>query len=115
MEMKFHYWDRNSSSYQEVTDLSVLQNTISELSLTIYDGNGVNNGCMTPRIEERLSWTAPSTGNIYSHGEFPDGDWLFGTSASNTAKVANDITVSYKIAGMVLHFTFLPDAPTPCS
>jgi hypothetical protein len=107
IEVKFYYWDRNTAVFKEVSDFSVFDRTVSKLKLAIIDNDGINNGCSGNRIEELINLPKPSTGSTFSVSQFGSGKWRYSGDVSGTEKVANDIGVSYEIAGMAVTFTLL--------
>jgi hypothetical protein len=100
---KWYRYNRSTEALEEVTDLTVLNDTIQDLSIELIDYSGIDSN--SARIEERAKVTAPSSGSTFTVSGWETPFKVASSSDTNHA-VAESITIQYKIYGINVRFDF---------
>ncbi len=115
VEAKFYFWNAAKTDtsgmpapgYDEVTDFTVFNKSVSKIGIAIGDTSGSSAGCAGNAINENGFMTL-GTGNTYQYATFQNGPWSFFGDSSQAGTIPTGITIKYEISGMSINFEYRP-------
>jgi hypothetical protein len=113
IKVKFHRWDRTAGGNIEVMDVSTLNETVQNLSVSLTDNSGIDGGFTGARVSndmDTITIQRPTgTNNVYTWTNITPAFKIPGTGNANQgsaphAAVAESVVVGYSINDISFRF-----------